>query len=105
MNYHRSKVKYGSKYEYEWEGNMQWLDVDFLIGLVFSEEIVNQVLDELGLQIGDNLPETPFQRKGDKDKGNKQALAANGGGAENGAADNDNSVDDLMERLNRLKNS
>lgn len=63
--------------------------------MLFSDEIVSQILDELGIQITQQLPEAPLDSKTGKSK-YKQAAEV--------TPDQSNSIDDeLLARLENLR--
>lgn len=74
--------------------------IDDVTGLeddeVEGEEVVNQVLDEIGVDLGQSLGETPQGLQGQKAAEGRVAQAVGGGGADPGD-------DDLQARLDSLR--
>lgn len=65
--------------------------------LLFSDEIVSQILDELGIQLTQQLPEAPLDSKTGKGKLKQAAEVIPG-------QDQSNSIDDeLLARLENLR--
>ena len=66
-----------------------------------SDKIVSQVLDEIGITIGEEIPDAPMLGTGTQvapEKGKVAAATAEGGG-------DDSTLSDLQKRLNDLNNN
>ncbi|CAL2034394.1 hypothetical protein CAEBREN_01727 [Caenorhabditis brenneri] len=71
-----------------------------------TDQIVNQVLDELGIQMGEEMAGLPSAAGGLNTGGEKvgrQAVAAGGGGVGGGSSGGNEVDDDLQARLDQLR--
>lgn len=75
----------------------------YILLAILSDDIVAQVLDELGLQIKEQLPEAPRDSKAAVKKRVAENVNENGPGGSSISGASSTLDDELLERLERLR--